>query len=77
VILVLQVLSQGAGSEPIGTVFFDACNVIPGLGTGQERLSGMGLYRHLFIATAPDGMGVQFVATNKTRLAAQLPVVHA
>ena len=31
----------------------------------------MGLYRYLFVATAPDGVGVQHVAANKTRLAAR------
>ena len=39
VMLSLQVLSQGAGSEPIGGVFLDECLAMQGL-AGQERLSG-------------------------------------
>lgn len=77
VILELQVLSHGVGSEAVGGVFYDTCHVLPGGPDNQLRLSGMGLHRHLFVATAPNGLGVQYVATNKTRLAAQLPVVQA
>ena len=36
----------------------------------------MGLHRHLFVTTAPDGAGVQHVAANKARLAARyLPYI--
>lgn len=73
--LQVRVLSEGPGSEPIGPIFLEHCAVMPGFSQAGTRLSGMGLHRDLFVATAPDGAGFLYVAEKKNGIVRQLPVV--
>lgn len=73
--LELQVLSAGPGSDPIGPVYEDSCAILPGFSFTGNRLSGMGLHRNLFVATAPDGARVQYIGEKKNGVVRQLPIV--
>lgn len=35
----------------------------------------MGLHRHMFVATAPDGARVQYIEEKKNDVVRQLPIV--
>lgn len=73
--LELQILSAGPGSEAIGPVYQESCAIQPGFPFTGRRLSGMGLHRHMFVATAPDGARVQFIGEKKNGVVRQLPIV--
>lgn len=73
--LELQVLSSGPGSDPIGPMYQESCAILPGFSHAGRRLSGMGLHRNLFVATAPDGARVQYIGEKKNGAVRQLPIV--
>lgn len=73
--LELQVLSAGPGSTPIGPMYNECCAILPGFSFAGRRLSGMGLHRYMFVATAPDGARVQYIGEKNNGVVRQLPIV--